>query len=139
MKKSFILTLLATCITSFSVAQSIHKSEGLLSDIVKVNNDKYNIDILKIIQSGDNTSQIKLHAESATNVISRDNFLYFSTLLFTTMVDGMIPEDGFTREIDELIGNADVVVNIYMTKNGLQIETIGAEGIKRTTKKWDEL
>ena len=49
-----------------------------------------------------------------------------------TIIEGLSNESGgITENLDELIGNPDITINIYMSKNGYQVETKTTEGTNR--------
>jgi len=44
-----------------------------------------------------------------------------------------------TEDLDEITGKADIVVNCFMSKTGIQIETTTAEGTEKSMQKWSEM
>lgn len=139
MKKVIALVLLSGCFTLKAFTQTKTTSEELLSDIITITDNKYKMDIYQLVTNADGTTmQVKAHSEAPQSVISRDQFVYYSTSIMSSTVDGYIPETSSVQDLDELIGNPDIEINLFMSKNGLQIETKGSSGTNRYTKKWDD-
>lgn len=115
----------------------------LLEDMVTISAGKMTADDYTLVTfSNTNTLQIKSYAEApATGVISRDNFVSFFTYVIMEIINTMIAADpdATTKDMDEIIGNPDIVINCYMAKSGIQVETITSEGTTRNTMKWEDL
>ncbi len=140
MKKTIFLIaiFLSSCVLSTN-AQNV--SEKLLKDIVKIFNGKMTATDFTLLTSGGKSIQIKAYGEApAQGVISRDNFIAFFTALCTEMIAGMKtdPNDK-TVDLDDIIGKADIEINVYMAKSGIQIETITSAGPNRVTMQWSDL
>lgn len=140
MKNKFFInsTLFLLCISNFSFGQS---TNDLLKDVVTISNGKMIANDYTLVTLTDGTTmQIKTHAEAPeSGVISRDNFV--TTFVTTTVetIDELVKdEDAEIVNLDEIIGNADVEINIFMTRNGYQLEVKTDEGTDRHTYKWDE-
>ncbi len=138
--KRFILffTVIFFSINTFSQVTS----DDLLKNIVEIKADKFTATDLTLLTLSDGvtTFQIKAYAEAPSNIISRDNFVAFFTLITTEMIKGLSnDENSKTSDLDEIIGNPDVIINCYMTKSGVQIEVKGDNGTNRTTMKWSDL
>lgn len=136
LKQLFLMGLL---LTGLAASSQNNSSNDLLTDIVSVDEGKYKFQVFRLITSGDKSIQLKMYSECSQSVISRDQFLFYSISLLFKMIDEITPEGSYSRDIDELIGNPDAEINLYMTKNGLQVEVKTSEGVKRTTSKWEEL
>ena len=137
-----ILFLLLTVTVSFNAIGQVTQDE-LLEDIVTVVDNKFTASdyTLLIYRDGTSTLQIKSYAEApSSGIISRDNFVLFFTNITMTIIEGLSNESGgITENLDELIGNPDITINIYMSKNGYQVETKTTEGTNRITQKWTDL
>jgi hypothetical protein len=136
----FIIAILST---NFGYSQKDWETK-LKEDLVKVVDNKYNINEFALITIEEQTFQIKMSAEAPLDVISRDNFISTYSSLGTMMMLSMFAEAGYSineieiKELDELIGQPDITFNFIMAKNGMQIQIITDEGSKRLTMSWDE-
>ena len=97
--------------------------------------------------------QLKVHSEApATGLISRDNFVAFTTqfvviTFFTVYAEAyQVPASQFIQAVDftELaapIGTPDVELNLYMTNDGFQFEWVNTTTAQRTrsTMTWAEV
>ncbi len=116
-----ILICMLFALTSFAQEDW---QEQLLMDAVTIVGDKMVLEEYGIVngvdESGNEFSlQVKMYSEApASGVIIRDNFVGFSMFVYIPIVVVF----GDYEVIDEPIGNVDVEVNIYMSKNGIQIE-----------------
>lgn len=138
--------LLVICFFSVLSAFSIDKKE-LLSEEVVILKDKFtttNFTLYTNKISGE-SYQIKSYAEAPINIISRDNFIgYYCAVI--TMIELVILSEtanldniNFTN-LDEIIGSPDMIINIIMTKNGIQFEVNNNErNISRNTILWEDL
>ena len=137
-----ILFLLLTVTVSFNAIGQVTQDE-LLEDIVTVVDNKFTASDYTLLKLSDGTStlQIKSYAEApSSGIISRDNFVLFFTNITMTIIEGLSDESGgITEKLDELIGNPDITINIYMSKNGYQVATKTTEGTNRITQKWTDL
>ena len=114
----------------------------MLQNIVTVTNNKFTAVNYQLATFQDgSTKQLKFYAESpATGVISRDNFVAFYTVLHTLMMKEIFHDnDAKTKDIDQLIGNADAEINIFMGKNGVQVEVKFEGQTERKTMTWAEI
>ena len=139
-KKVLFIAVLMFFYVSYTQAQSYQAK--LMKDMVTIANNKMTADDYTIITySNGNSLQVKSHAEApAQGIISRDNFVAMFTYLTTTMIDEMkkVDADATTKDLDEIIGNADVEINCFMAKGGIQVETKSSEGTERNTMKWED-
>ena len=138
---SFILIMLLA-----SVACAEDWQQELAEDMVTIKDDKMYIERYELLKTTaeDGTvsnTQVKLYSTSPTQVISRDNFVCITTMIYTLIIAEMLETVEFDIvEIDEPIGKVDMEINLYMTKEGFQIEvdlkTIGER--TRETTKWSD-
>jgi len=124
-------------------AKSQDVQKDLLKDIVTISNNKFvatDFTLLKL-SDGQTTFQIKSYAEAPSQgVISRDNFVFFFTYLNMTLIEGLTEDpNATTDDLDEIIGNPDIEINLYMNKTGFQAEIKGPNGTNRITQKWTDL
>lgn len=139
MKKVIAAGLLCLCLSPEVFSQKKTTPEELLTDIVSVRDKKYSMDVYRLVTNEDGTStQVKAHSEAPLDAISRDQFLYYSSIIMSQIIDDYTPETSTETDLDELIGNADIEINLFMTKNGLQVESKTLVGTTRFTKKWDD-
>ncbi|MBO7476427.1 MAG: hypothetical protein J6U04_00665 [Salinivirgaceae bacterium] len=140
MKRIFYLTaIFCTMFTNSICAQEKDYAAELQKDVVVIKDGKYTMEKIVMLktptESGEiGTSQFKYFASAPTTAISRDNFVYFSAVLFEE-----ITEDSDAEELEELIGDPDVAVNVIMAKNGIQIQTIANGTTDRTTMTWKKM
>ena len=138
MKK--ILFLFAGVILSFNSFSQDHQKE-LLKDVVVISGDKYTATDFNLLSLSDGTTtfQIKSYAEAPVSVISRDNFVAFFTVIVYEMINGLTEDkDAKQTDLEEIIGNPDVEINLFMNKTGVQIEVKGSNGTNRVTQKWSD-
>lgn len=138
MKK--ILFLFVGIILSFNSFSQDHQKE-LLKDVVVISGDKYTATDFNLLSLSDGTTtfQIKSYAEAPVNVISRDNFVAFFTVIVYEMINGLTEDkDAKQTDLEEIIGNPDVEINLFMNKTGVQIEVKGSNGTNRITQKWSD-
>ncbi len=136
MKRLFLVVVSAVfALTAFAQTQ-----EELLADLVVVKDGKFTITDYVLAESeedGDN-AQIKMYAEApAEGVISRDNFLALYTTLTVRLV-ALLYSGYEIEDLDDLIGNADMEINIYMGKGGYQMELTSSGETERMTERWDK-
>ena len=136
--KKFIITTSFVFVSLLSNAQSIEAN--LKKDLVKVENAKIIIEEQFLVKIKDESIQIKAHCEAPENTfISRDKFVYYSGVTIQSSLESLLGDDVEIENLDEIVGSADIEVNCYMAKTGLQIE-IKADG--KTTKsmmKWADI
>lgn len=139
MKKLILLFVVSlTILNGFS--QNIEKD--LLKDIVVIDKDKFTAYDYTLLKLGDGvtTFQIKSYAEApSTGVISRDNFVFIFSYLTVTIIEGLTEDpNATTDDLEEIIGNPDIEINLYMNKTGFQAEVKGPSGTNRFTQKWSD-
>ncbi|MDX2128495.1 MAG: hypothetical protein SFU91_05610 [Chloroherpetonaceae bacterium] len=141
MKLIFSL-LLAFCVGSTSLFAQDYQA-FLMKDMVAIESGKYKTTGYSIITFSDgHTLQVKSYAEApASGVISRDHFVALFSILAHSIGDEFTKGDegAKSKDVDELIGNPDVVINCFMTKNGIQVEIKTNQGTNRQTMKWSDL
>lgn len=118
-------------------------SARLKKETISIQDGKFTVndyDYLKF--PNENTMQIKVSASCPVDVMSRDNFINIYSTVSTMMVLATFSEAGVEipdiKELDELIGDADITYNIIMAKNGMQIQVTTNEGKENITMKWEE-
>jgi len=142
MKKLFsILTVFLLSFITFTQAQNYQAN--LLKEMVVISNNKMTTRAYTMITfSNGSTVQIKSYAEAPSQgVISRDNFVSIFTLVTTRMYIEMakVDENAVIAGLDEIIGNADLEINCYIAKSGVQIESVSSQGTTRNTIKWEDM
>src|ERR1700741_4688867 len=111
MKKVIVSIAVVLSLNSFS--QTKTTPEELMTDIVNVSDGKYKMDVYRLITNADNTTiQVKAHSDAPQSVISRDQFLFYATSIMHNIIDAMTPETSKSQDLDELIGNADIEINV---------------------------
>jgi len=115
----------------------------LLKDVVKIVGKKMTFNHYTMIAlSNGNKIQVKTYSEApSSGVISRDNFVAFSSIVSDHIIVELSKEDRDARshELEDVIGKPDVTVNIYMAKAGIQIETITMAGVDKSTMQWADI
>ena len=115
----------------------------LLKDIVAFNGDKMTAtDYTMVNYSNGNSLQIKVYAEApSSGAISRDNFVSIFAAVMTELLFELKKSDpqAKTKDLEDLIGNADVEMNVFMTKGGIQVETKSSQGVNRKTMQWADV
>lgn len=120
-------------------------SKELKEDLVSITNGQFSVNQFNLVKIGEEQVQIQMSANAPMDVISRDNFVSFFSTIGTIMLIGILEEAGYSleeieiKDIDELIGEPDLVFNIVMAKNGIQIQVITDEGTTRSTMTWEDL
>lgn len=142
MKKNYpILIALMLFFTFDSFGQGIQAK--LLKDMVTITNGKMIIEDFTLISLSNGQSiQIKSYGEApASGVISRDNFVALFSFLVTHNNDEITKADegATSKDLEEIIGNADITINIYMGKSGIQMEVKAGNETERDTFKWEDL
>ena len=138
MKKITVLVLLT--LSAFGYSQNIEQK--LKADVVKIQTGKFTIDDYTLVTTNGKNIQVKVHAEASnTGFISRDNFVYATATIIEAIISQFtaLDENAKTEDLDEITGTADVVVNCFMSKTGIQIETTSAAGTEKSMQKWSEL
>lgn len=155
--RAFAVALIGiTCIHGSAAAQ-VDWREELRSDQVIVSGEKFTYTengVMTIALAGyeEVNLQYQINSEApASGVISRDNFIgmtaQFSTLIMITafaeaydVTAAAFLEGVEFEETEQLIGNPDVRLNLYMTGEGFQIEFIGPDGQpNRFTQTWRQV
>jgi hypothetical protein len=58
----------------------------------------------------------------------------------SSVIDALKSGEGAsTQDLDEPIGNVDLVINFYFSKNGIQVETKSGDAVDRKTMAWNEI
>ena len=138
--KNLILVCGLIFSVQFSFCQNVE--EKLKKDLVKIENNKFIFDDYTLVKANSNNLQVKIHFESTnTQFITRDNFVYFSSELITTLLSQISnhSENAEFEDLEEITGTADVSVNCYLSKVGVQIETTTNAGVQKQLVKWSEL
>lgn len=144
------------CVHGLAAAQ-VDWREELRSDQVIVSGEKFTytengVMTIALPRYEEVNLQYQINSEApASGVISRDNFIgmtaQFSTLImiaaFAEAYDvtaSAFLEGVEFEETEQLIGNPDVRLNLYMTGEGFQIEFIGPDGQpNRFTQTWRQV
>lgn len=119
-------------------------AKELKEDLVSISDGQFSINEYNLVKIGEEQVQIQMSANAPVDVISRDNFVSFFSTVGTIMLIAIMEEAGYTleeieiKEIDELIGEPDLVFNIIMSKNGIQMQIITDEGTNRSTMTWED-
>jgi len=138
MKKITLLALLT--FSAFGYSQNVEQK--LKADIVKMQAGKFTMDDYTLVTTNGKNIQVKVHAEaSSTGFISRDNFVYFTSTVVNEIMSQFTAadENAKTEDLEEITGKADIVVNCFMSKTGIQIETTTAQGTEKAMQKWSDL
>ncbi len=141
-----IITILALILIGLNGIQAqTDASAKLKEELVTITNGKYQIEDFQLLTfANDATLQLETTASAPQGVISRDQFvaIYSSVGLFMIVSilgeAGMSIDDVSFKELDELIGVADISIHLEMTKNGLQMAVTTEDGTERETMTWDE-
>ena len=138
MKKITVLVFLT--LSAFGYSQNIEQK--LKADIVKIETGKFTIDDYTLVTTKGKNIQIKVHAEASNNgFISRDNFIYFTSSIIDEIVSQFTAadENAKTEDLEEITGKADIIVNCFMSKTGIQVETTTSTGTEKIMQKWSDL
>jgi hypothetical protein len=138
MKKITLLVFLT--FSAFGYSQNIEQK--LKADIVKIETGKFTIDDYTLVTTNGKNIQIKVHAEASNNgFISRDNFIYFTSSIIDEIVSQFTAADekAKTEDLEEITGKADIIVNCFMSKTGIQVETTTSTGTEKIMQKWSDL
>jgi hypothetical protein len=138
MKKITLLVFLT--FSAFGYSQNIEQK--LKADIVKIETGKFTIDDYTLVTTNGKNIQIKVHAEASNNgFISRDNFIYFTSSIIDEIVSQFTAADekSKTEDLEEITGKADIIVNCFMSKTGIQVETTTSTGTEKIMQKWSDL
>lgn len=153
---SLTLACLMAVVPDRATASEVDWQKELLEEAVEVREEKMVIEefgLLSLPSAPDAGMQLRLYSEApAAGVVSRDNFVAMTAMLQTifflefAMSLAVNPNveslwDLFDyKELDEPIGKADVEINIYMSKGGLQMEfrDTRTNQTDRSTMTWKE-
>lgn len=157
MKSHVLLLSLLVATTSQATPQQPWQDQ-LKRDLVSIRGGKmviegFSLDRISLPQYEPVEFQVRYYGEApSTGVISRDNFVAFTTLLTVTALQLSfaeafnVPAHEFlaayeSRELSQAIGRPDVEINLYMTAEGFQLEVVEtASGEKsRVTQTWDSV
>ena len=119
MKNKILLLISFTALNLFSFGQE--SLEDLKKDIISVKEDKWILSKLEMVtlESGEQ-KELKFVAETTKDsFISRDNFIAISSEYLVLYSDKISIVD--YTDLTELVGEADIVIKVYMSKAGIQI------------------
>lgn len=141
-----IISTLALLFVGLSFAQAqTNPAEKLKEELVTVSNGKYQIEDFQLLTfANDATLQLKTTAAGPEGVISRDQFVAIYSSVGVFMIVAILSEAGVSiddvnfKDLDELIGVADISIHLEMTKNGLQMAITTEDGTERETMTWEE-
>lgn len=140
------ILVLFVVLSSVSV-QATDWEKELAADIVTLDSNKQSLDEYFLMKfksenGSANNIQVGIHSEGPTGVISRDNFVGITTMFYTMIIAGMVnlAECEF-EDLEAPIGKVDIEINLYMTKEGCQIEIhdVNSNQKNKQTTKWSEL
>lgn len=145
MKRILFIVLFFFAFSCISFSQDW--KDELIKELVIFEEGKMtSTDYTLITMNDGRTMQIKAYAEVADKeIISRDQFIAIFSITTFTLIQEMLDEarlkdDEYKmKTIDELIGSADIEINCYMGKNGIQIELKAGSEIERFTQTWEDL
>ena len=140
MKNILLIIFLLGATMPFCNAQS--SKAALTNELVKIENGKWIINYFTLLSYSDkSTKQVKSHAEApAVGVISRDYFVALvTTVVYEMIYKGSADANIETKDLDEITGNPDIEINVFMSKTGLQIEYKEGANVKRNTVTWDDM
>jgi hypothetical protein len=149
MKRTFIIRgfiVIALLVISYSsYSQEDWKTE-LKKELVKVDESNFTVKEFSIIKLDAETNlQLKTSAKAPVSVISRDNFVSIYSTFGVIFLYTMLSEAGYDiatvdmKELDELIGEADISIHFEMTKNGMQIQISSGGEKMNQTMTWEEI
>lgn len=136
MKKNTILLLIFFGISLSMFSQS--SFEDLKKEIVQNTDQKMTITFYRMIVTEEASTQYKFYAEAPLNgLISRDYFVSIFYEIYQTLID----EIGAAQitPLDEIIGEEDVEIKIYMGSSGLQIVAKTGSETSKETYLWKDL
>ncbi|WP_298956187.1 hypothetical protein [uncultured Nonlabens sp.] len=135
--KSILLSISFVFLSLTAIAQKDYKKE-LAQPMIQVIEGDYVIQEFLIINERGESKQLHLKAQMPQDcIVHRDNLIAISTMFITKLTDE-IGADGHVEEIDSLIGDADMVIKIFVTNDGMQV-AISADGeTKRDTLSWKQ-
>jgi hypothetical protein len=156
-KTGLILILVFVAASSVAICQESWQDE-LKKDMVTIKDDKFviesfSLDRIALPGYEPVEFQVGCYSEAPANgVISRDNFVAFSSILAVTILQVSFAEaydvsaSEFlaayeSRDISKPIGRPDIEIKVYMTEEGFQIEfaNTATEEKIRSTQTWDSL
>lgn len=135
--KKIIITSVFLLIATISNAQT--NVEVLKKDFVKIENSKMIMEDYTLVK-GESNVQIKAHSEAPDNAfISRDRFVYYSGIIFQTVLAELIDQKLETEDLEEITGSPDIEVNCFMGKTGVQVEIKIDGKVTKEMMKWSEV
>lgn len=156
MKTAVILTCLLVAMASQVGGQDSWQDE-LKQDLVTIQDDKmviesFSLDRISLPEYEPVELQVAYYSEApTTGVISRDNFVAFTTTITVMTILGMFAEglsltaseffDAYeTQEIEQPIGRPDLEIKLFMTAEGFQLDLLHTPTDERTriTETWDD-
>ncbi len=154
----YLVPLLAAFVAVPLHAQQESWRADLQRDLVEFREGKmviegFSIDKVTLPQYESVEFQVAYYAEAtAVGVISRDNFVAFTTLLATTVLQRSLAQaynvsaieflSAYeSRDLEAPIGRPDIEIKIYMTAEGFQVEVVdtGTGRSSRSTETWDSI
>ncbi|WP_405369316.1 hypothetical protein [Nonlabens sp. Asnod2-A12] len=136
--KSILLSISFVFLSLTAVAQTDYKKE-LAEPMIEIVGDDYVIEEFMIIRENDTSIQMYLKAQMPQDcMVHRDNLIALTTMFMTKLTDE-ISVNGDVEEIDNLIGDADIVFKIFVTDDGLQIVITANGETKRETLSWKQV
>jgi hypothetical protein len=157
MKTNVVLICILILVVSISTVRGGMKDE-IKEDVVQIIDEKmiaeeYGLYKIEIEGYKSFSRQFKFHAEAAnTGFISRDSFVsvyvymktYFLQMMFADAYNvkiGTFIKGTNYEELDEPIGKVDFEINLYMNKQGIQVEVVN--GANNTSEKhtmtWEDM
>nr|WP_042246531.1 hypothetical protein [Nonlabens ulvanivorans] len=136
--KSFLLSISFVFLSLISIAQKDYKKE-LVEPMIEIVGDDYVIEEFMIIKSKGESIQMHLKAQMPQDcMVHRDRLIALTTMFMTKLTDE-ISANGEVEEIDSLIGEADMIIKIFVTDDGLQLAMSAAGETKRETLSWKQV
>lgn len=132
------IVILLLCTTA--VAQATDKAK-LLSDLVAIQDGKMKLQDVRLCtpkgaSSGKNM-QVLIRSEApAAGLIHRDRFVFMHSALTALLVSNQAWD---CKHSEQLIGTADLSVDLIMEPAGVQIAVAHSGKVERTTKRWEDL
>ncbi|MEO9503390.1 hypothetical protein [Nonlabens ulvanivorans] len=136
--KSFLLSISFVFLSLIAIAQKDYKKE-LVEPMIEIVGDDYVIEEFMIIKSKGESIQMHLKAQMPQDcMVHRDRLIALTTMFMTKLTDE-ISANGEVEEIDSLIGEADMIIKIFVTDDGLQLAMSAAGETKRETLSWKQV
>ncbi|MBF4983616.1 hypothetical protein FNJ87_04495 [Nonlabens mediterrranea] len=136
--KSFLLAISFVFLSLTAIAQKDYQKE-LVEPMIEIVGDDYVIEEFMIIKSNGDSVQMHLKSQMPQDcMVHRDRLIAMTTMFMTKLTDE-ISANGEVEEIDSLIGDADIVIKIFVTDDGLQLAISAAGETKRETLSWKQV